>query len=260
MLAPEGSDQSFTSYHLDKVSWTVIGFNGEAVHKITGQGTYRLGGVPMMHQLTLDISIDGAAPVHPDSGLISGGSDFPAISVSVAQGLCFGFRMEIKAAPATVMNWAGAVSFPIKITSVERDSSGNIKLLTSMDIFNGTIELSTGLSPGEVVSVPNGNGSYITFSSADGTNLCIKGVAFVATDISKSRTDQLLVVGTGDFSTTVETTKVTGIGYLDSKGTLKKDSMGSITSISLNGKIAGGIAGDSAFVFSGNFRSTLSPK
>ncbi len=257
MLVPEGSDQSIASYHLDKISWIVIGFNGEAFHEITGQGTYRLGGVPIMHQLILDISINGAEPVHLDSGLISGGADFPAISINVAHGACFGFRMEIKAAAAIVVNWAGGLSFPIKITSVEQDSSGNIKLLTSTGTFNGTIELSTGLSSGGVVLVPDSKGCYVTLSSVDGMSLCVKGVASVATDISKSRTDRILFIGTGDFSRTVEATTATGIGHLDSKGTLKKDSMGSITSMSLDGKIAGGIDGTS--LFSGDFKATLTP-
>jgi hypothetical protein len=256
-LVPEGSDQSFTSYHLDEISWTVIGLSGETVYKITGQGIYRLGGVPIMHQLTLDISVNGAEAVHLDSGLVPGGADFPAISINVAHGACFGFRMAIGAAPANVVNWAGPLSFPIKITSVEQDSSGNIRFSASTGIFNGTIELSAELSSGEVVWVPDTMGCYITLSSADGMGLCIKAVVSVATDISKSRTDRILFVGTGDFSRTVEATTVTGIGHLDSKGIFKKDSMGSISSISLDGQIAGGI--DNTSLFSGNFKATLTP-
>lgn len=100
ILAPDTSDPLFTSYRLTEIAWTVFGFNGEAVHKITGEGTYKLGGeFGLMHQLTLDLLIDGAGPEHLDSGLIPGGSGFPGISIAVDRGTpCFDIMMKIEAA------------------------------------------------------------------------------------------------------------------------------------------------------------------
>ena len=58
------------------------------------------GEFALMHQLTLDINIDGGNPQHLDSGLIPGGSDFPLIAVSVNRGTsCFDIWMNIHAAP-----------------------------------------------------------------------------------------------------------------------------------------------------------------
>ena len=100
-LTPAGSDPLFTNYNLEKISWTVTDFNQEVAHRITGQGTYRLGGeVALTHQLILDLSIDGADPARLDSGLIQGGPEFPAISASVNRGtFCFNIWMDINAAP-----------------------------------------------------------------------------------------------------------------------------------------------------------------
>jgi hypothetical protein len=53
----------------------------------------------------------------------------------------------------------------------------------------------------------------------------------------------------------IEGTPETGIIYLDAKGTLKKDSSGEVTSISLSGKIGGGSEG--SFISGANFKTTL---
>jgi hypothetical protein len=101
ILAPESSDPLFTTYRLTEISWDVMGYNGEIAHKVTGQGSYRLGGeFALMHQLTLDLSIDGNGPEHLDSGLVAGGSEFPIIAIPVARGTpCFDIGMWIRTAP-----------------------------------------------------------------------------------------------------------------------------------------------------------------
>lgn len=101
-LIPAGFDPLFTNYNLDEISWTAFDSNGGIVHKITGQGTYKLGGeVALTQQLTLDLSIDGGSSEHFDSGLIAGGSEFPAISIpSVSNGAsCYQVSIDIKASP-----------------------------------------------------------------------------------------------------------------------------------------------------------------
>ena len=111
VMMDAGSDPLFTYYRLESISWRAM-FNGEVIREITGSGVYRIGGeVALMHQLTLDIRIDGGEPVHLDSGLIIGGSSFPSISISVSQGTpCYDIWMDIEAAPA----WCCGASIDVK--------------------------------------------------------------------------------------------------------------------------------------------------
>ncbi|MGD0919572.1 MAG: hypothetical protein ABSB22_24295 [Thermodesulfobacteriota bacterium] len=101
LLVPAGSDPLFTHYNLDDISWTALDSNGGIAHKITGQGTYKLGReVPLTHQLVLDLSIDGGSPQHLDSSPVVGGFEFPLIDIAVSRGTpCFNIWMDIKAAP-----------------------------------------------------------------------------------------------------------------------------------------------------------------
>jgi hypothetical protein len=169
------------------------------------------------------------------------------------------FLASVANAQAIRVHWQGPVSFPIKSTSAEEDASGNMKLFNSVFIFSGVIKLDIGITPDTVSLIPDTQGCYVVFLSQDPeTNLCIKKVGWAATDNSKSKTDQLLAIGTGDLTTILETGPATGSAYIDTKGTIKKGTTaGSITSISLNGKLAGEVNGDT--VFNGTFRSTLLP-
>jgi hypothetical protein len=102
-LVQERSIPLYARYRLDNISWTITDPNGEVLHTITGQGTYRLGGKKFraVHQLILDIGIDGTDTQHLDSGLIPGGGEFPTISISVNRGTsCYDIWMDIKAAPS----------------------------------------------------------------------------------------------------------------------------------------------------------------
>ena len=48
----------------------------------------------------LDINIDGGSSQHFDSGLITGGSGFPSVSISVSRGtFCYKVSIDIKASP-----------------------------------------------------------------------------------------------------------------------------------------------------------------
>jgi hypothetical protein len=108
------------------------------------------------------------------------------------------------------------------------------------------------------VLVPNGEGCYIKFSGDDGTTICIKQIASISTEVPKSKTGQALWIGTGDMTISLEGSPLTGIVYLDAKGTLKKASSGSVISISLSGKIRGGSHG--SYVSGGSFKTTLTPE
>jgi len=115
LLVPAGTDPLFTHYNLDAISWTTLDFNGGKAHRITGQGTYKFGGeVALTEQLILDLSIDGGDSQHFDSGLITGGSEFPSFSISVFHGTsCFKISMDIKASPQENASLIAALDNPL---------------------------------------------------------------------------------------------------------------------------------------------------
>jgi len=98
-LSPSGSDPLFRYYDIENITWIVFGFES-VMHRITGRGTYRIGGeFALMHQMELDIVIDGAETEHLDSGLIAGGAGFPRrISISLARGtFCYDISIDLDA-------------------------------------------------------------------------------------------------------------------------------------------------------------------
>ena len=98
-LIPGGSDPLFRYYDIEEIRWIVIGFEG-IMHRITGRGTYKIGGeVALMHQMELDLVIDGGEPEHLESGLVVGGAGFPGrISISMARGtLCYDISIDLRA-------------------------------------------------------------------------------------------------------------------------------------------------------------------
>ena len=139
--------------------------------------------------------------------------------------------------------WIGEVSLPLKITSTDEETLGNRKFRTHTNTLAGEINLFMG---GEG-PVPNTEGCYAKFTGDDGTKVCFNQMASISTDVDRNRSDQLLFVGTGSIIIPIDGTPMTGIAYVDVKGTLKKDSSGKITSISLNGKIGGGINSENIF-------------
>jgi hypothetical protein len=100
VLTADGSDGLFEKYVVNEVNWIVKLPDGEV--RITGSGTYRVGGaVAIQQQLSLDLKV-GADPVqHFDSGLVAGGGDFPriAITVSIHGQYCFDTVIGLDASP-----------------------------------------------------------------------------------------------------------------------------------------------------------------
>ena len=143
--------------------------------------------------------------------------------------------------------WTDAVSFSLKFTFLGEDSRGNVKFQNLTQTFTGRIEFfESDLLP-----------KQITFVSDDGkTAGYFRSLASILTKTS-AKSESLLVIGTGDFASSSTGTEANGIAYMNAKGTLKKDSTGAITSISLSGTIGGGV--DQTTVFSATFRATLTP-
>ncbi|HEU5181702.1 MAG TPA: hypothetical protein VFW45_13005 [Candidatus Polarisedimenticolia bacterium] len=95
-----GSDPLYDNYRVEEVNWTVT-VPGQEI-RVTGSGTYRVGGeVALQQQLILDLSVDGAAAEHFDSGLVTGGGGFPriAITISIHGQVCFDTVFRLSAAP-----------------------------------------------------------------------------------------------------------------------------------------------------------------
>lgn len=151
--------------------------------------------------------------------------------------------------------WRGRTSFSMTFTSINTDSAG--KFATSKQTFKGTIQFITL----EDKLLADEGGCFIKFLDDDNVKrACFTDKALLETFNMKSKTDQLSLIGTGAgvFPAPSGGESETGPAYLDTKGTLRKNTSGNVTSIDLIGKIAGG-ARDDDFIFSGSFRSTLKP-
>jgi len=102
VLTPDGSDGLLEKYVVNEVNWIVKLPDGEV--RITGSGTYRVGGaVSVQQQLSLDLRV-GSDPVqHFDSGLVAGGADFPriAVTVSIHGQYCFDTVIGLDASPVS---------------------------------------------------------------------------------------------------------------------------------------------------------------
>ena len=72
--------------------------------------------------------------------------------------------------------------------------------------------------------VSNDEGCYLKFAGEDGSSICIRQIGSASTDVQKSKTDQFLLVGTGEMTIPIGGTPRTGVVYMDLKGTVKKDS------------------------------------
>ncbi|MBI4602098.1 MAG: hypothetical protein HY721_09075 [Planctomycetes bacterium] len=104
-LSFAGSNGLSSEYAVSEVDWTVP---LDPPRRIAGSGTYTVGGeVASMHQLVLDLSIDGEAPQRFDSGLVAGGGTFPEaleIDVSVNKQECFDTVLAVRARAAVPLS------------------------------------------------------------------------------------------------------------------------------------------------------------
>jgi hypothetical protein len=147
--------------------------------------------------------------------------------------------------------WTGNVTIPFHITSISQDASGNRKFQKSNHSFTGTMEMYISDNGPE----RSKEGCYAKLLGTDGSKICIDQITLISTDVLKGKNEKFLLTGTGTMTMMILGIPPAGIAYLDSKGTLKGDSSGEISAISLSGKIGGGT--DEVFVLTGNIKITL---
>jgi hypothetical protein len=100
-LIETGADQWFKYYDVDQINWIVSNTSGQVLHKISGKGSYKVGGdFALTHELVLNLGIDSQPPAVFRSGLVPGGEEFPAIVITIDRGTaCYDIWMDIVAKP-----------------------------------------------------------------------------------------------------------------------------------------------------------------
>lgn len=82
-LTHTGFDPLYDYYDVSNVSWVVS--DSTNYFTITGSGTYKIGGeFALVNEMVLDLSVNGGANQHFDSGLVPISAKFPQILVDVS--------------------------------------------------------------------------------------------------------------------------------------------------------------------------------
>ena len=100
VLTSTGFDGAFKAYAVTDVNWIVTSRDREL--RVTGSGTYRVGGESAVRQeLVLDLTIGDSPVQHFDSGLVGGGEKFPDLSVTISMHgqVCFDTVFFVDASP-----------------------------------------------------------------------------------------------------------------------------------------------------------------
>jgi len=109
----------FDEYAVVGVDWRIMHpATTPAAPRVHGAGFYLIGGeVALVHRLRLDLAFGADPPARFDSGLIPGGSNFPAIDVAISDNnfYCYNHAFFLHAKPASTavgdINCDGSVTF-----------------------------------------------------------------------------------------------------------------------------------------------------
>jgi hypothetical protein len=107
-LARVGTDPLYTYY--DVTGYIASFNNGPGAVAITGSGHYKIGGeFALVHEMTLDLNIEGRPPQHFDSGLVPIRSTFPRIDIECAVNgfACYDTTITVAAEPVAVAGTGG---------------------------------------------------------------------------------------------------------------------------------------------------------
>ena len=100
VLTSTGSDGLFKTYAVTDVNWTVA--YGDREERVTGSGTYKVGGESgAQQQLALDLTIGDDPVQHFDSGLVAGGERFPDLRLTISMNgqVCYDTVFFVDASP-----------------------------------------------------------------------------------------------------------------------------------------------------------------
>jgi hypothetical protein len=100
VLTSTGSDGLFNTYAVTDVSWTIGA--GDREQRVTGSGTYKVGGESgRQQQLALDLKMGDDPVQHFDSGLVDGGEQFPEIDATISMNgqVCYDTVFFVDASP-----------------------------------------------------------------------------------------------------------------------------------------------------------------
>ncbi len=189
-----GFDGLYDNYAVSDVRWATS--DSVATTTITGSGTYRIGGeVALLQELSLDLSINGTAPKHFDSGLVSGANLFPNIDIKIAASdpttACVDTVMQVVAAPdpaSTTVTGAGS-GYAASRTSLGRIAPNPFVNRTQIQLalaHEGPVDVLVYDVLGRTVRhiatgawLPAGTHSLFWDGRRDGGAVCAAGVYFV---------------------------------------------------------------------------------
>jgi hypothetical protein len=157
----------------------------------------------------------------------------------------------------TTEKWTGSVSFNVKAATRVKDTSGNHKLVTSTETFEGTMNFYNEPTVGPIQGP---DGCILELLSTDGsTKVCFTDGAATSSENKKSGKGSAILVGTGTIEVTINSQQVTGIAYINGKGSLVVDTSGNLISLSLGGSFGGGYTADDnpSVIFTGTIPTTV---
>jgi len=103
----------------------------------------------------------------------------------------------------SIQTWTGSVSFTLKVTNTETNTSGNRVFETSSETFEGTMNFYWDTTAQNPTAGPDG--CLFELLSSDGvTKICFPGIAGIASENEKSGEGSVLFVAIGTIATTVQ--------------------------------------------------------
>jgi hypothetical protein len=197
-------------------------------------------------------------------------SSYAALIGSMSLILCLTLATLAQAADS-IVKWSAPVTFTVKLTTHETDPKENIKLVTSKETFEGTVNFywdNTTNTPALPAETPAG--CILELVQPDGTEICFD--ALYGLDYGKINTGKkdwegtLLAVATGTFALPVGTppvVKVEGIAYGSTKASIAVNSSRQLTSFKGGGTLSGGYtdpATGNNYIFSATVPTTTLTK
>lgn len=226
-----GGSTGFTLYIIDAGTNDVIGSvglgNGPSEISFNSDGTRAY--VPLLSEVKV---ID--AVTHTLIDTIEASGDFG--------GFCSGQFVALSR-----HIWSGTGSFPIKFTTLSSDG----KFLKETGEFTGRVIMTRSL----------GKYSLLFLSDDLRSSIYLKDVTFLTTDVDGSKSEKIMLGGTGTYYFHNWGEMISGIAQFNGTGTLKRDAPGgNFTSASIKGTVAGGKLPDVGFAgqyFTGSIKATL---